>query len=200
MFFLILISSIVAYLLGSVSSSYLLGRTLAGVDIRNHGSGNAGATNTLRILGWRIAVFVLFIDILKGVFAIAFAHLITGGNEVALAFAGFFAIVGHNWPVYFGFRGGKGVATTIGVLLTLYAAPALYAGLIAIALLLLFRYVSVASLTFVALTPIFQWIMHGNAAVILISFAIAVMTFIRHRTNIARLRSGQEHRLFSRTS
>ncbi len=195
---MIVISVICAYLLGSISSSYIAGKLSKGVDIREHGSGNAGATNTLRVLGWKFAVVVLIADVAKGILAIALAHLLTNGQPAAMAFSGLAAIIGHNWPVYFGFRGGKGVATTIGVLATLSGAPALYAGLIAIALLLLFRYVSFSSLVFVTLTPIFDLGLHTPGLFIWVSVIVAIMTYWRHRTNIDRLIHGREHRVLSR--
>ncbi|PWI59090.1 glycerol-3-phosphate 1-O-acyltransferase PlsY [Sulfoacidibacillus thermotolerans] len=195
---MLFLSIIFAYLLGAISSSYIAGKVASGVDIRDHGSGNAGATNTLRVLGPKLALLVLVADIVKGILAIAFAHLATNGSQWAMALSGLAAIIGHNWPIYFNFRGGKGVATTIGVLATLSFPPALYAGLVAIALLLLTRYVSLAALTFVTLTPIFQIAMHTPAPYIWVSVIILLMTFWRHRTNITRLRKGVEHRIFSR--
>lgn len=195
---MLFLSMIFGYLLGAISSSYIAGKVATGVDIREHGSGNAGATNTLRVLGLKLALIVLIADILKGVLAIAFAHLVTSDSDWAMALAGLAAIVGHNWPVYFGFRGGKGVATTIGVLITLSFLPAIYAGLVAIALLLITRYVSLAALVFVILVPIFQIAMHSSGPYIWVSIIIVLMTFWRHRSNITRLRQGIEHRIFTR--
>lgn len=195
---MIIICMLFAYLLGSVSVSFIAGKLVAGVDIREHGSGNAGATNSLRVLGWKVGIVVLVADILKGVLAIAFAHLLTGDSRWAMAWSGLFAVIGHNWPVYFHFRGGKGVSTTIGVLLTLSAPPVLYAAVVAIALLLLTRYVSVASLVLVTLTPIFEIALHVPAAYIWISFILAVLTYWRHKSNIVRLVHGEESRLFTR--
>lgn len=194
---MVIVSMIFAYLLGSISSSFIAGKMVSGVDIREHGSGNAGATNILRVIGWRVALVVLFADLVKGVLAISFAHLATNGSFNAMALSGLSAIIGHNWPVYFGFRGGKGVATTIGVLFTLSFFPALYAALAALVLLLTLRYVSLAALVFVALTPIFQIAMHTHGSFVWISVIIAAMAFWRHRGNIERLMKGREPRVFS---
>jgi len=194
----VILCIIFSYFLGSISSSYIAGRLVSGVDIRDHGSGNAGATNSLRVLGWRVGVVVLTADILKGVLAISFAHLLTNGAPWAMGLSGLFAVVGHNWPVYFQFRGGKGVATTIGVLLTLSALPTLYAGLVAIALLLLTRYVSLASLVLVLLTPLFALALPIPAPYIWIAFILAILTYWRHRSNIERLLRGKERKIFSR--
>ena len=196
--FTFIVSVLFAYLLGSVSFSYIAGKMVAGVDIRQHGSGNAGATNTLRVIGVKWGLIVLLADVVKGVLAVAFAHLITGGSLVAMTFAGLFAIIGHNWPIYYGFRGGKGVATTIGVLFTLGFMPALYAGLVGLVLIVLTRYVSLGSLVFVTLTPIFAIAMRSPWYVIVIAFVIALMSFWRHRSNIERLLHGQERKVFQR--
>ncbi|MHB1627446.1 MAG: glycerol-3-phosphate 1-O-acyltransferase PlsY [Bacilli bacterium] len=193
-----IVSILFAYLLGSISSSFIAGKVASGVDIRNYGSGNAGATNTLRILGLRLALIVLAADIVKGMLAVAFAHLVVNNSPITMALSGLAAIIGHNWPLYFGFRGGKGVATTIGVLATLSFPPALYAGLVAIALLVVMRYVSLAALVFVTLTPIFQIALHTPAPFIWISVVVLIMTYWRHRGNIRRLVQGSEHRIFSR--
>ncbi len=195
---MIVVSILFAYLLGSISSSYIAGKMAAGVDIREHGSGNAGATNTLRVLGVKLGLIVFIADIVKGVLAVAFAHLVTNGSETAMAFSGLFAVLGHNWPIYFGFRGGKGVATTIGVLMTIALVPSLYAGLVALVLLIFTRYVSLSSLTFVTLTPIFQLFSHTAAVTVIISFVLLVLSFWRHRANIDRLLHGREHRVFSK--
>lgn len=198
-----IVSLILAYLLGSISTSYLVGKVARGVDIRDFGSGNAGATNTLRVLGWQMAVIVLAGDILKGVLAIAFASMVTGGDShttsrVYMALAGLLAIIGHNWPVFFQFRGGKGVATTIGVLAVLSFMPALYAGLLAIAIILVTRYVSLGSLVFVTFTFLFQLFMHTPAVYIWITLIIGIFVYWRHRENIDRLMHGKESRIFSR--
>lgn len=194
------VSIILGYLLGSISTSYIVGKITRGVDVRNYGSGNAGATNTLRVLGWKMALVVLVGDILKGVLAIAFASLVTGGeahaaSRVYMALAGLFAIVGHNWPVFLQFRGGKGVATTIGVLAVLSFFPTLYAGLLAVVIILLTRYVSLGSLVLIAFTFIFQFFLHTPSVYIGITFIIGVLVFWRHRENIVRLLHGKENRI-----
>ncbi len=195
---MIVVSILFAYLLGSISSSYIAGKMAAGVDIREHGSGNAGATNTLRVLGYKLGLIVFIADIAKGVLAVAFAHLVTNGSETAMALSGLFAVLGHNWPIYFGFRGGKGVATTIGVLMTIALVPSLYAGLVALVLLIFTRYVSLSSLTYVMLTPIFQLFFHTAAITVIVSFVLLLLSFWRHRGNIDRLLHGREHRVFSK--
>lgn len=197
-----LICVVVAYLLGSVSSSTLVARWVGRIDIRQHGSGNAGATNTLRVLGVKWAIVVLLFDIIKGILSVLIAQWLMPGNHVAAFLAGLAAVIGHNWPIFFGFRGGKGIATTIGVLFLLMFTPAILAGLIAIALLVTTRYVSLAALTFTILTPVFaialpphphtpHWMSVGFGVL------IAILSIYRHRSNLGRLVKGREHRIFS---
>ncbi|USB34754.1 glycerol-3-phosphate 1-O-acyltransferase PlsY [Paenibacillus sp. YPG26] len=193
-----ILAVILSYLLGSVSFSVVLARTLKGIDIRQHGSGNAGATNTLRVLGKGPAILVLVLDMLKGIAAIWLGRWLGGGSEWVPAICGIAAIMGHNWPVYFRFRGGKGIATTIGVMASLAFFPALYAGIIAIALIAITRYVSLGSLLFVGLTPIFLLIMGPIGPYFWTSLIIGVFAFWRHRTNIVKIAQGKENKLGSK--
>lgn len=195
---MLFLSIIIAYLLGSISFSYLLGRLLKGIDIRKHGSGNAGATNTLRILGKGPAIAVLALDIIKGIVAVWLPVWLGIGDPWALAICGVAAIAGHNWPVFFGFKGGKGIATTIGVMATLAFLPALFAGIIAILSIVLTRYVSLGSLLFTGLMPIFIAAMGRPYEILAVSLLLAVFAFVRHRTNIVKLLNGKENKLGSR--
>lgn len=189
------VSLLIGYLLGSVSFSYLAGKLLKGIDIRQHGSGNAGATNTLRVLGKGPGIAVLLLDALKGVAAVWVAALMSGGTPLIEVLAGVCVIAGHNWPVFFGFRGGKGIATTIGVMATLAFFPALYAGIIAIIVIALTRYVSLGSLLLTALLPLFIWIMHKPTEILVLSLVLFVFAWVRHRSNIVKLVKGKENKL-----
>lgn len=190
---------VLSYLLGSISFSVLLAKAIRGIDIRQHGSGNAGATNTLRILGKGPAVAVLLLDVIKGIAAVWIGIWLSDGSPWIAAFSGIAAIAGHNWPLYFNFRGGKGIATAIGVLVSLAFLPALYAGIIAILSIVLTRYVSLGSLIFVALTPFFILILPGySMSIFWGSLIICLFAFWRHRTNIAKLATGQENKLGSK--
>ncbi|MFE5317157.1 glycerol-3-phosphate 1-O-acyltransferase PlsY [Paenibacillus sp. NPDC056579] len=192
------ISIIVAYLLGSISFSYLAGKMLKGIDIRNHGSGNAGATNTLRVLGKGPAITVLLLDALKGVAAVWIGRWLGQGDMLIEVLCGIAAISGHNWPVYFGFRGGKGIATTIGVMITLAPMAVVYAGIVCILAIALTRYVSLGSLVFTALLPILLWFMQGPNEIFWLSLLLFVFAWFRHRTNIVKLVKGQENKLGSK--
>ncbi|WYP28249.1 glycerol-3-phosphate 1-O-acyltransferase PlsY [Alkalihalobacillus sp. FSL W8-0930] len=198
----LLVSILIGYLLGSISFSYLIGRKLLKLDIRTMGSGNAGATNTLRVMGKGPAISVLVLDIAKGIAAVWIGVWLGAGNAWVPALAGLAAILGHNWPIYFGFRGGKGVATTIGVIATLVLIPALTAGVIAILSIVFTRYVSLGSLLFVGLTPLTTWIFMDVFSIPIeffyLTLAVALLSFWKHRTNIKRLTTGTENKLGSK--
>lgn len=191
----IFFSIVIGYLLGSISFSYLIGKVFKKVDIREYGSGNAGATNTLRVLGKGPAILVLVLDVLKGVAAVFISFLIGGDSWIPFV-AGLFAIIGHNWPIFFGFRGGKGIATTIGVLLTLVPIPALCAGIGAIILVFLTRYVSLGSLSFTILTPVCILLFNQHPiSYFYISLAFTILSIWQHRSNIKKLIQGTESKL-----
>ncbi|MFC5448070.1 glycerol-3-phosphate 1-O-acyltransferase PlsY [Paenibacillus aestuarii] len=192
-----IISIVVSYLLGSISFSYLFGKWIKGIDIRKHGSGNAGATNTLRVLGKGPAIMVLLLDAIKGVVAVLLGQWASPGTEGMWipVLCGLAAIIGHNWPIYFGFRGGKGIATTIGVMATLCFIPTLIAGLAAIVIIAITRFVSLGSLILTALLPFLLWGMDRPVPILLISILLCIFAIVRHRTNIVKLIQGKENKL-----
>lgn len=192
---MVLVAIVAAYLLGSISFSYLMGRMLKGIDIRKHGSGNAGTTNTLRVLGVGPAIIVLALDVAKGIVAVLLPLWMGQDLLWAQIACGVAVIVGHNWPVFFGFKGGKGIASTIGVMATLAFLPALIAGIIVIAVIAVTRYVSLGSLLFTVLVPVLILVMQRPWPVFLLGLLIAVFAFVRHRSNISRLLKGQENKL-----
>jgi acyl phosphate:glycerol-3-phosphate acyltransferase len=194
---LIALSFILAYLLGAISFSIIITKLIKKDDIRKFGSGNAGATNTMRVLGVGPAIFVLLLDVFKGIVAILIAMFL-GLQPWAIAVSGLLAIVGHNWPIYYGFRGGKGVATTIGVICMLLLVPGLIAGVIAIIVIALTRYVSLGSLIFIVFTPLIALILGSYPTSYIIVIAIiAVLAIWKHRTNIGRLWHGTENKIGS---
>jgi glycerol-3-phosphate acyltransferase PlsY len=192
------VAIIISYLLGSITFSFVVGKLFKGVDVRKHGSGNAGATNTLRVLGVGPAVLVLALDIAKGVAAVVIGYEFANADQLWIPVAcGISVIVGHNWPVFFGFKGGKGIATTIGVLATLSFLPTLYAGLIAIAVIVITRYVSLGSLFLTLLTPIFLLALGYSMEIFWASLVILVLASYRHRSNIKKLLQGTENKIGS---
>lgn len=183
-----------AYLLGSVPSSYLAGRA-RGVDLREHGSGNLGATNAYRVLGAGAAVPVLLADLAKGFLPVALFPGWDGSGDPSLAIAyGVAAIAGHVWPVWLGFRGGKGVATGAGVLVALAPMTSFIAVLVWIAIVALTRFVSAASIATATLVPLVAWLMRAPRSTVVFCAAVAAFVWWTHRANVQRLMAGAEHR------
>jgi acyl phosphate:glycerol-3-phosphate acyltransferase len=184
-----------AYLIGSFPTSYVVARTVKGIDLREHGSGNLGATNAFRVLGWRAAMPIFIVDILKG-FLPAFLFPQIDGNVSALwaLVYGTAAIVGHVFSVYVKFKGGKGVATGAGVFLAL-APLAVLGGLVLwLALVALTGYVSLASIAAAAALPVLVALSGAPTAVLVLSLLLAAFVIYAHRANIRRLLRGEEHR------
>ncbi|RYL94875.1 glycerol-3-phosphate 1-O-acyltransferase [Sporolactobacillus sp. THM7-4] len=195
---LLVVSLVIAYLIGSISFSYLITKKIKKIDIRKVGSGNAGATNTMRVLGTGPAAGVLLLDVAKGIIVVLIARWF-GLSDWGVALSGLLAIVGHDFPVYFGFKGGKGVATTIGVFFMIMPLYALIAGIAAIVVIALTRYVSVGSLLFLLLTPVLGGIMGDfSAGMLFVSFLITALSFFQHRTNLYRLFHGKENKIGSK--
>ncbi|GHU63173.1 glycerol-3-phosphate acyltransferase 2 [Clostridia bacterium] len=199
----------IGYSLGMVQSAYLYGR-IKNIDIREHGSKNAGATNALRILGKKAGVTVFVIDVLKAVLAIFLVRLLFGVGyrnilPVLILYTGLGTVLGHNYPFYLGFKGGKGIAVTMGVVLSLSLrhTPAILAFLICLALS---RYVSLSSLVMVVVffiqavffTLTQTYFIRGifpKAEFLLLALALAALPFYTHRSNIVRLKAGTEHKM-----
>jgi len=186
---------VLSYLLGSITFSFVIGK-LKGIDIRKHGSGNAGATNALRVLGFFPAISVLILDIGKGAITVWIAQSVFVEAWVVVGCA-FMVIAGHNWPIFFGFRGGKGIATTIGVAAVLCFYPTLFAVVVAVIVIAITRYVSLGSLIFATVLPFFIWFFDFPSAFLGFSIAIAIIAYIRHKNNIIKLFKGQENKIGS---
>jgi len=190
-----------SYLVGSIPTAYLFVKQAKGIDIRTVGSGNVGATNAMRTAGRGIGALVFLVDVLKGVAAVLVVPRVVVGGAVTpgvVQWCGLAAVVGHNFPCFLGFRGGKGVATTIGVLL---GNMPVIAGIVVgvwIVVFLLCRYVSIASMTAALAIPISQVLLHYWYAEILVGVVLAVLIVVRHRSNIRRLLDGTEHRAGAR--
>ena len=187
-----IIAAVIAYLLGSISSGILLTRG-TGHDIRSEGSGNTGASNALRVFGVRIGLITFVCAVLKAVAAVLAGQALAG--EYGGMLAGLFVIIGHNWPVFFGFRGGKGIACSCAVVLFNFPIPGLIAILICIAAIALTRYISLGSMLLlisyaVILCCTKSFWPYGVWAIIL-----AVMAVARHHGNIRRLLNGTENKL-----
>jgi len=193
---------VLAYLMGSVSSAVWLGRWMKGVDVRNLGSGNAGFANVMRNLGPQVGVPVLVIDTMKGFLAVGLAYLIPGLESdteifyVAQIAFGLAALLGHLFPVFSGFRGGKGVATGLGIVLALFPLGALLSLAVFLIALLISQYMSLGSLLAGISFPLFVMFLEptDNVPLIVFSWLVAVLLILTHQKNIDRILKGQEHR------
>lgn len=191
-----------SYLLGAVPTSYLVSRIFAKIDLRHHGSGNLGATNLYRVLGWKYAVPVALFDIAKGVIPVLlFAPRASSSPHFALA-CGAAAIAGHVFSVFVGFKGGKGVATAAGVMLGLTPLALGIAAVVWAALVRVTGYVSLGSIVAAAVLPVAVYFLEGpvEPAVLWITIAIAAGVILLHRRNIERLLKGTESRFGSRAT
>jgi glycerol-3-phosphate acyltransferase PlsY len=191
-----------AYLLGSIPFGYLLVRLSGGGDVRQTGSGGTGATNVSRRAGKRVGVLTLLLDALKGAAAVLLARgLLGAGDEWWVCAAGVAAVLGHVFPVWLRFRGGKGVATGLGVFLVLAPLATLCALAVFVAVVRLWRYVSLGSMTGAAALPLAVWALgalgisdRAAAPVLAVAFTGAALIVFMHRANIGRLLRGEESR------
>ena len=199
-----LIVAIIAYLIGSINFTVRFSKKMAGFDVREKGSGNAGTTNMLRTVGKKAAAITLVCDILKGVVAILIAmlvgNLVEGSNgSLLVQVAGIAVILGHTFPVFFKFKGGKGVATSLGVLIMSNWQIGLICLVFALVLIILTQMVSVGSIAAAILYPVLtlfipeNYIVPGNY--LIYSIILAVIIIFNHRENVKRLLSGKENRI-----
>lgn len=191
----LILSCAAAYLLGSLSGGIIISKLAKGPDLHTVGSKSTGASNVQRTMGWKYGLMTFFFDAGKGILSCLIAQLITGSHMVSLL-AGLFCVIGHNWPVFFRFRGGKGVATTGGVMLYCYPVPALICIALTIAVIALFRYISVGSMLLVISFTVFSFFFpDSNACVIIWAAILMIMCVARHHANISRLINGTENKL-----
>lgn len=218
---LMVLTAVAAYLLGSVSSSILISRRLTGKDIREEGSGNAGTTNMLRVHGKKAAAATLLFDVGKGIAAVLLAMVADWSAskfidrstlshfENAFLFgnlkytAGFFAVLGHDFPVFFGFRGGKGVATSLGVMLIFDWRIGLIVAVVSLLIMVVSRYVSLGSVAGgivypAALAAFMAGSGKWNGTYLTVAVLLGILVIIKHHANIRRLFNGTENKLFSK--
>ena len=201
-----ILMAVIAYAIGSVNFSVILSKKIAGFDVREKGSGNAGTTNMLRSVGKGPAVLTLILDILKGLVAILVAKYIVGkiaseaNTAILVQLAGFFVVVGHTFPMFFGFKGGKGVATSLGVLLVVNPVIGGICLVFALLEMAITRMVSVGSINAAILFPVLTVFIKENYIAddyTYVFFGIAMAAFVvfNHRTNLKRIYSGTENRI-----
>ena len=205
-----IIMAIISYLIGSVNFSVILSKKMAGFDVREKGSGNAGTTNMLRSVGKKAAALTLICDILKGVISISLAMILGNivpnmNKELLIQIAGVAVILGHTFPIFFQFKGGKGVATSLGVLLMSNWQIGLICLVFALVLMILTRMVSLGSCAAAVLFPVLTLFINDNYTVLtegkngnayfIYSLILAVIVLYNHRSNIKRILNGTENRL-----
>jgi len=206
MLWIIPIGIVISYLIGSIPTAYIFGRVLKGIDIRKFGSGNVGATNALRVLGKPVGISVLVLDILKGFVVVFFlgntiVARITGISDItARVLLGFCCICGHNWTIFLRFKGGKGMATTLGILLGLavksVGIKVVFALVILtwLAVFILTRIVSLASILSGITLPAYMFLFKQPRILIYSSVLFAIFIILRHRSNLKRIFQGKEPR------
>ena len=194
----IALSAVIGYSLGSLNTSIIVGK-LYKIDVRNHGSGNAGATNTLRVLGKIPALLVVLGDFLKGAIACLIGRYLAGETFPQVYageyIGGLFAVLGHNWPVYFGFKGGKGVMTSFAVVLMFSPWAALISLLCFIVIVALTKYVSLGSMIGAVLFPIAAFLLKEPAMMVGTGAFLGLLIVVIHRSNIKRLIAGEQKKL-----
>ena len=212
---LLAIIVILSYLIGSVPNSIIISKLVRGIDIREHGSGNAGGTNVMRVLGWKYGLLVIFLDALKGAIAVVIISRLFYGplpfenispfDDFTLVqiIAGMSAVIGHIWTVFASFKGGKGIATALGMLLTLITIDMLIAVGIFALVVLISRYVSLASIIAAISVPstlfirenLFHVDIPGYSTLLPFIIGVSVLVIFTHRKNLARLINGSENKI-----
>jgi len=212
---LLAIIVILSYLVGSIPNSIIISKAVSGIDIRNHGSGNAGGTNVLRVLGWKYGLFVIFLDALKGAVAVVIISRLFYGplpfenvspfDDFTLVqiIAGMSAVIGHVWTVFAGFKGGKGIATALGMLLTLITVDMLIAVGIFTLVVLISRYVSLGSIIAALSVPVTLFIREnlfhvdipGYTTLFPFIIGVTVLVIFTHRKNLVRIFNGSENKI-----
>ena len=201
-----IVIAVIAYLIGSINFSIIFSKKFAGFDVREKGSGNAGTTNMLRSVGKKAAAITLLCDILKGVVAIGIAILVgnlfnASNKSILVQIAGIAVVIGHTFPIFFGFKGGKGVATSLGVLIMSNWEIGLICLAVGVALIALTKMVSVGSCVAAILFAVLTYFIHDNYIVaegsgyFIYSIVLALLVLFNHRSNIARLLQGKENKI-----
>jgi len=186
---------VISYLIGNLSFAYILGKLLVKKDVRDYGSGNSGATNAIRAFGAKIGVMAFVGDVLKGIVAVLIGKMLC--DEMGGYLAGVFVIIGHNWPVFLQFKGGKGVATTAGVMLIISPFVCFICLIIGLTIVFFTRMVSLGSIIGMSLAPIviLIFVRPFNIQLFIFCLFVVSMSIYRHKENIKRILNGKENKL-----
>ncbi|WP_073507730.1 glycerol-3-phosphate 1-O-acyltransferase PlsY [Streptobacillus notomytis] len=195
--FKVTILIVLAYLLGSIPNALWIGKIFKNIDIRKYGSGNLGSTNAARVLGWKLGILTLILDVLKGsVFVIIAKRM--NLDDIHLILIGMAAILGHSYTIYLGFKGGKAVATSLGVFIILIPKVILFLLIIFFIIVFITQYVSLASITCAFLLPILTYILYNNIMYTIFGLIIGIIIIIRHKPNIINLINRKEAKFFDK--
>ncbi len=194
-----ILAGVIAYCLGSISTGILVAKKNHGPDLRSVGSKNTGASNVLRTMGWKYGLITFAGDCLKAVAACLIGSLLTGDKNCMLM-CGLLVVLGHNWPLFFGLKGGKGVASSVGVMLCCFPLPGVISIVFCIGVIALTRYISLGSMCMLTLYAILVSCFWSGGEVLVICWAVllALLCILRHRTNIGRLIHGTENKFGSK--
>ncbi len=186
--------ALISYLIGSIPNGLIIGKSFCGVDIRQFGSKNIGATNAYRVLGVKTAAAVLIADVAKGIIGV-YLGIYLAGTPLGELIGGIFAIIGHNWPAFLKFKGGRGVATGLGVIAVLVPQVTALVFLVWLVIVLITRYVSLASIIAAFLVPVGMWLFHTQWEFFFFGLIAALFVICRHKPNIERLLKGEEAKI-----
>lgn len=192
---ILFLNCLIPYIIGSFSFSFIIGKWFKNLDIRKYGSGNAGATNAVRVLGKKMGIIIGALDILKGMAAVLIGLQLMG--DIGGLIAGLFVVIGHDWSILLKFKGGKGIATSFGTLLVIHFPTAIICMAIGLIIVFYTRYASLGFLTFLAITPIVSSLISKNFSIELFIFttSLALLSVLRHKSNIERLLNGSENKI-----
>jgi len=189
---------VLAYLIGALPSSVWIGMKFYDTDVREHGSGNAGATNTFRVLGKRAGIIVLILDILKAWIAVSLLSVLAGNESIEFQLTlGLVAVLGHIFPIYIGFRGGKGIASLLGVIISIHPMAALISIGVFLLTLIISRFISLSSMFAACAFPVLivYYFNESNNSLIIFSVMVAVLVIFTHKKNIERLLKNEESKV-----
>lgn len=189
---------ILAYLVGSIPNALWIGKMFKNIDVREFGSGNVGATNATRVLGWKLGVMVLIFDAFKGMIFIIIARKF-GLSDIYVVLIGLAAILGHSYSIYLKFKGGKAVATSLGVMLVLIPKVVMILIIVFLLIVIISGYVSLASISVAGLLPILSYIMYNNI-IALLSLVVGMLVIWRHKSNIKNLLEGKEDKFYDKAN
>ena len=191
---------VLSYILGSVPNALWIGKVFKGIDVREHGSKNTGSTNAARVLGAKLGILTLILDISKGLVPTLIAILLkvdffenlTKIENLDYVLVGICAILGHVFSIFMNFKGGKAVATTLGVFLVLVSKAILFAAIVFFVVFAIFRYVSLSSIFAAVSLPVFTYFLYQQIIYVILGILIAILIIVKHKSNIERLKNGTE--------